>query len=274
MFKAHKIWSRQVSRRNLIMMFLTIVMGFGSVITFAELTIQSDISNARQTIARLTITESWTDTQSLIDISSEGIYIDTGILKEKIGFQWKILGIDESGHVIYVNNNALTDGLRTETGQDIYRYNGNIGIGTTNPKGKVHIVNAGSTDLIIQETVPGNAANIHLKNTIRTRAIWWGGVDPDIFYIGEAGKQILLMITPEGEVGIWTTNPVYMLDVNWDINTTGTIRIKGEDMGGYFIDSEGKEGQVRKSDGNGRGYRWWIWTGDVHHRDDFHEDTR
>jgi hypothetical protein len=37
--------------------------------------------------------------------------------------------------------------------------------------GKLHIKGSGETDVYIQETNPGNAANINFKNTTRTWAV-------------------------------------------------------------------------------------------------------
>jgi len=47
--------------RNLMMLFLTIILGLGSVTVMADLNIQTNIQNARQTIMRITITSDGTD---------------------------------------------------------------------------------------------------------------------------------------------------------------------------------------------------------------------
>jgi hypothetical protein len=86
MFKVHKIGGDALSVKNLVLLFLTIVFGFASVITLAQINISSDIRNAWQTISKITITESGMDTQSLIELSKTGIYIDNGVLQEKTPF--------------------------------------------------------------------------------------------------------------------------------------------------------------------------------------------
>jgi hypothetical protein len=58
-----------MSTRNLILLFLTIVVGFASVITFAQLSIQTNISNAWQTIAGINITATGVDSEPLIQLS-------------------------------------------------------------------------------------------------------------------------------------------------------------------------------------------------------------
>lgn len=57
----HNINSNTISIRNLILLFLTIVLGFASVITLANIDILSDIENARQTIAKITVTADGTN---------------------------------------------------------------------------------------------------------------------------------------------------------------------------------------------------------------------
>jgi hypothetical protein len=61
MFKVHNVNNNIISIKNLILLFLTIVMGFGSVITLAQISIPSSIDNAWQTIMRITITSDGTD---------------------------------------------------------------------------------------------------------------------------------------------------------------------------------------------------------------------
>lgn len=108
MFNAHNINNNTISIRNLILLFLTIVFGFASVITLAQINIMSDISNARQTISKISITEDGTDSAQLeMEISSEGIYINSGILDVQTTFSGKVLGIDEEGNLIYVLSEDL-----------------------------------------------------------------------------------------------------------------------------------------------------------------------
>ena len=52
--------------------------------------------------------------------------------------------------------------------------------------GKLHITSSNQTELYLEDTSSGNAANIHFKNTIRTWSLG-GHSAPDVFYIGQAG---------------------------------------------------------------------------------------
>ncbi|HBB03700.1 TPA: hypothetical protein DCZ39_02220 [Patescibacteria group bacterium] len=63
---------------------------------------------------------------------------------------------------------------------------GGVGIGTENLSGKLHITSSNQTELYLEETNSGSAANINFENPTRIRALG-GDSDPDVFYIGEAG---------------------------------------------------------------------------------------
>jgi hypothetical protein len=70
----------------MVLLFLTITFGLASVITLAQVTITSDISNARQTIKGITITELGLDSDPLLEMSSTGMYIKSSILSAKAPF--------------------------------------------------------------------------------------------------------------------------------------------------------------------------------------------
>ncbi len=217
MFSMHNINSNTISIRNLILLFLTIVLGFASVITLANIDILSDIENARQTIAKITVTADGTNVWELeMEVSSAGIYINTGILHEQVGFSWRVLGIDDNGNLVYAFSENLVvawwggGGHRTGNGTDIRNINpGNVGIGTPAMSGKLHIKWAGTTDVYIEETNAGNAANINLRNTTNTWMIWGYS---DRFYLGLNGTAFLNIIS-SWYVGIGTTWPKAPLQV-------------------------------------------------------------
>jgi len=223
MFRVHHINTHDISIKNLILLFLTIVMWFASVITLAYIQIPSTIDNARQTIGRITITEDGTDnTATEMDISSWGIYINTGILDPQPSFSGKVLGLDDNGYVIYVDSQNLvtswsssggwgwTGGYRTWAGDDIYNTNtDNVGIWTSTMSGKLHVTSAGTTDVYIEDTNPWSAANINFKNTVNR---WMIGGYAQRFYIGLDGTAFV-NITTGGYVGIGTTGPKAPLQV-------------------------------------------------------------
>lgn len=226
MFKTHKIWVNTLSIKNLILLFFTIILGFASVITLADITIPSSIDNAWQTIGRVSITSNGNDGSALIDMSSWGIHIDNSILPWLSSFDGKILWLNDAGNMIYVlskdlivswsSSSSTTTGSDEDwsiSGNDIYtQQNGNVGIGTQTMSGKLHIVGKWDTEVYIEETDNQKAANINFKNNIRTWTLW-GDSYPDIFYIGIPGANQFVSITPLWFVGIWTTGPTAPLQV-------------------------------------------------------------
>jgi hypothetical protein len=253
--------------RNLIMLFFTIVFGFGSVMVMADLNIQTSISNARQTIMRITITSDGTDSGTpLIDFNSGGkIFISTSILDPQVSFSGNILWLDANGKMIYVpvnglivswtsNGNGNGDSYWTGNATDIWNSNvGNVGIGTAIMSGKLHITNSGGAELVLEETNPINAANIHFINPTRTRTI---GSDsaPDLFYIGIPWTSFISIIS-WGNVGIWTNNPKAPLQV------VGNL-IVGEEWNNVIWEDStvlGWKGNTISGDYN------IIWWGDANH---------
>jgi len=223
MFKVHRVWSNHISIRNVLLLFFTIILGFASVITLAQIEIPTDIRNAWQTIGRITITNDWTDNFPRIDMSSWGIFIDPTLLSSMSNFSWKVLWIDDEGYLIKVQSQNLIiswgwamniDNDWTIVGNDIYttQQTGNVGIGTTTMAGKLHIVSSWSTDVYIEEKTLGNAANLRLKNPIREWRMW-ADSNPDVFYIGTSVSPWMLNISSGGNVGIGTMSPKAKLQV-------------------------------------------------------------
>ena len=213
--------------RNLIMLFFTIVFWFGSVMVLADLNIQTNINNARQTIQRITITSDGTDGWNiLLDINTGGkIFINTAALNVQSSFSGNILGLDANGQMIYVPSNGLivswgNNGNGNGNGNGDSYWTGdvsnirntnkdNVGVWGAPATGKLYVRSNALTELALQEFNPSNAANIHLINTINTRMVWGFS---DRFYIGNNNSSFI-NITTGGYVGIWTTSPEAPLQV-------------------------------------------------------------
>ena len=216
--------------KNLMMLFLTIILGFGSVMVMANLDIQTDIQNARQTIRRVTITSNGTDGWAkLIDFNNASgkIFISTDILHAQVSFSGNVLWLDHNWELIYVPANGLIvswattsngwsgDTYRTGAAGKIWNTNTDaVGIGAAPTAGKLHVQNSGNVEAVFQENNPGNAANIYLKNTVNERRIGWFY---NQFYIGKDSTQYL-NISDAGNVGIGVSPATQKLDVNGNIN--------------------------------------------------------
>ena len=71
MFRTYNLHTHDIPIRNLILLFLTIVLGFASLMVLGYVEIPSVIDNAWQTIAKISITEDGTDSANLdIELSS------------------------------------------------------------------------------------------------------------------------------------------------------------------------------------------------------------
>jgi len=231
MFRTYNLNNNQLSIKNLILLFLTIIMGFASVITLAQISIPSDIENAWQTIKRVTITDDGTNNGTTLWDFNDGIGTYVTGLDNTGDFSWRVLGIDDNGYLIYAYSEHLVVSwvgggwgeYRTGVWSDIWDLNnGNVGIGAQPMSGKLHITNSWSTELYIEETNPNNAANINFKNTVNTRMLWgfsWR------FYIWLNGTSFF-SITSDGKVGIGTPSPSSNFQVSGTFiagNTTNSI---------------------------------------------------
>jgi hypothetical protein len=101
---------------------------------------------------------------------------------------------------------------------------GNIGLGTTDPSRKLHIV--GTNPRILIEASSGSP-EVNFTNSddsgTETWALYKHGTADDLrFY--QSGDKVTLQ-NGTGNVGIGTTNPNYKLDVNGDINVSGSYNV-------------------------------------------------
>ena len=96
----------------------------------------------------------------------------------------------------------------SESGNNIYRNSGNVGIGTTNPTSKLQVdgVIKGSHIEINGNQVKSTVSDLHIQ------------LD---------GGYNTTLNSQTGKVGIGTLTPTSKLDVNGDINLTGNLKING-----------------------------------------------
>jgi hypothetical protein len=119
---------------------------------------------------------------------------------------------------------------------------GNVGIGTTSPNAKLHIIGSGTTESLIETT--GTSGNIYaavsFKNSARSFGLGIGGTSETGF--GVANKLYLfnsntasmsLVVDGSGNVGIGTTAPATLLHTLSTTNNFTTI--ESSSTGNHFI---------------------------------------
>ena len=133
----------------------------------------------------------------------------------------------------------------------------NVGIGTAAPSAKLEIKDTlmsrikissktyeDTTQLIFSNRFANNTGTDMLITNVREEALRFSSRSD----LSAHNNDSILTIMPSGRIGINKKNlPAYALDVNGDINTTGSIRING---------NAGTAGQVLTSNGAGFAPAW------------------
>ena len=137
---------------------------------------------------------------------------------------------------------ALYDGDWTIFGDDMYTLNnGNVGIGTSTPSGKLDIRGSGIDDGALLYL--SNSDRSHLldffpgKDSDPNPFIRWKDSDPLRFSTdaGPFGFTELMRISPEGNVGIGTENPFSKLSVGGQGFTNAGIYGQSDSIGGIGV---------------------------------------
>jgi hypothetical protein len=132
----------------------------------------------------------------------------------------------------------------TKNGDDIYRLDGNVGIGTDNPNNRLDIngiieIGGGSRGMQISSSYPDNFYLKTFTNTPNPN-LWIGygdgsgGIDNTKEYLSMNAGRIMLL---NGSVGIGTENPAYTLHVNGSFYYSGSSKKYKEKITDLEIDS-------------------------------------
>jgi muconolactone delta-isomerase len=128
----------------------------------------------------------------------------------------------------------------------------NVGVGTSAPNTRLEVKDTVNTKLKITSKHYFDTSQLIFSNRLNdllgTDMIMTSNREEGLRVIARSdlpgnNSDSILMITPSGRLGINKTGlPAYTLDVNGDVNTTGILRVNGD---------QGASGQVLKSNGNG-----------------------
>jgi hypothetical protein len=153
------------------------------------------------------------------------------------------------------NNNRLSLGLYAV--DDVFNITGSglVGIGTTNPAGKLDISGGQYNTGLIVRTSSDNGTGLNLKNTdtnasgghdwyiISTGSSNGGGAGNLGFYDGTNGNYLFYIKGSNGYAGIGTTNPAFKLDITSGVpdvlRVTNTGSATGNNPTAQFLNTHG-----------------------------------
>ncbi|MFA6106946.1 MAG: tail fiber domain-containing protein [Patescibacteria group bacterium] len=162
---------------------------------------------------------------AIVNINNTGTNLWTGLRISRDGSERWFAGIDAASNSLLFRRAGSTNDL-------VIRYDtGNVGIGTDNPGTNRLKVSGGSFEVNSATPIPSWTKIVN--NTI-TGGIDGTGTGGNLVLRGGTTGDIILNSNGSGNVGIGTEAPGYDLDVNGDINFTGTLRQNGTpvSMGG------------------------------------------
>lgn len=149
-----------------------------------------------------------------------------------------------TGGRLYLKTNTDSDGVVLNAGGDSYFNNGNVGIGTSDPKTKLHVASANGSDTPTAGTATGG---LLVSNVNKSYGINMGVAGAGWSFIQSQradGNTTLYNLNLQplgGNVGIGTTTPDVKFEVESTVSASG-IRIKNTNNGFASIDIESNRG--------------------------------
>lgn len=154
--------------------------------------------------------------------------------------------ITPSGNTLTIASSGVGgSGIWNLNGADAYFTGGKVGIGTTTPRGALHVASGGLAVTGASSPYSGAGAGVFME---------WGGTVGNLFAFdyGTFTSKALILNSPGGNVGIGTATPASKL----------TIRTGNSVFSGYGF--EHTDGTVRLTTFIDTGYGAWLGTRSAH----------
>jgi hypothetical protein len=156
------------------------------------------------------------------------------------------------------NGGVVTTGTQTFAGNKIF--NGNIGMGTSAPTAKLHIVGGDRGTMLNLES--GNNPTISFKNTgsggreyqiFATNNSNTGATGGSLSFYDNNASAYRMVLDPNGKLGIGNNTPAEKLDVVGNIKASGTLVTASTIQAGTVVypSAHGTNGQVLSTNGSG-----------------------
>jgi hypothetical protein len=170
-----------------------------------------------------------------LDLASTDQYANLRVIRNSLS------GFDKDLYLQYQAGAASKIRFYSNNAESMTLADGNLGIGTTTPNGKLDVRGtSGAPNFAtgLSGILRVGAANEHLEfGYVAGSRNWIQSFGAVPLYINEGGNNVILN-SGGGNVGIGTTNPTAKLHVVGDIEVTGNINAKYQDVAEWVESSQ------------------------------------
>ena len=150
--------------------------------------------------------------------SAAGGDVNMGLYNTVSGRQFTLRNMAASGSFVLRDDTAAASRLTVAN-------NGNVGIGTTSPISRLHMVDQNGGFFVDASAAAGGDVNFGLYNTVSNRQYTFRAMGASGSFIlrDDSAAAARLTIDSSGNMGVGTTTPAAKLDVAGDLKVEGNI---------------------------------------------------